>query len=116
MMEWFGPAPFSLACTDTMRVETPTVPCVWCAESFTDADEGYTVPHCGDTINRQPWHVECWLRQLSGSVAHIERRCSCYVDGSDEGDAPNLTRRQAAAAAMNALAARRLRYAISEPD
>jgi hypothetical protein len=37
-----------------------------------------------------------------GSVAHIERRCGCYVSGSMEGDPPEATRREAARAALNA--------------
>jgi hypothetical protein len=25
-----------------------------------------------------PQHIECFLRSLMGSVAHLERRCTCY--------------------------------------
>jgi hypothetical protein len=37
-----------------------------------------------------------------GSVAHLERRCSCYVPGATEGDPDGLTRRAAAEAAVQA--------------
>lgn len=43
-------------------------------------------------------HRDCLLRQVVGSVAHQQGRCSCY--GGDEGDDPALTRREAAAAAV----------------
>lgn len=49
-------------------------------------------------------HVECAQRSVIGSVAHIQHRCSCYVPGSDEGDPPDMTRRQAARAAVAAWA------------
>ena len=47
----------------------------------------------------QPMHIECHIRQVAGSVAHLERRCSCYILDSDEGDPPGLTKREAAHAA-----------------
>ncbi len=46
------------------------------------------------------FHPECLFRAVAGSVAHLQRRCSCFVPGSREGDPPGLTRRQAAAAAL----------------
>jgi hypothetical protein len=47
-------------------------------------------------------HRECGIRTVMGSMAHLEKRCSCYVPGSIEGDDPGLTKREAArqAAAM----------------
>ena len=45
-------------------------------------------------------HRECELRLVLGSVAHIEHRCGCYVEGSEESDPPHMTRRQAARAAV----------------
>ena len=47
-------------------------------------------------------HYECYLRPVIGSVAHIEKRCQCFVPGSQCGDDPTLTRRQAAQAAVAA--------------
>jgi len=43
-----------------------------------------------------PLHYECGIRMALGSLAHVERRCSCYVDGSEAGDPEGVTRRQAA--------------------
>jgi hypothetical protein len=50
----------------------------------------------------QSMHVECGFRSTVGSVAHVERRCGCYVPGSTENDPPGLTIRQAAKAALEA--------------
>jgi hypothetical protein len=70
-------------------------------------------PHCGEPVlaheiaerfcNDKRWyHMECYARQIIGSEAHVEKRCSCFVPGSEEGDDPSLTKREAAHAALNA--------------
>ena len=72
-------------------------------------------PHCNEKIvvgdevmpfngGRLLFHRNCGLRGVIGSVAHIYKRCSCYVPGSTEGDPPDLTPRQAADAAVAAWA------------
>lgn len=71
--------------------------------------------YCGEPIseserNEQPdYHRECAFRTIAGSVAHIERRCGCYVRGSVENDDPGLTKREAAQAALAAWARREAR-------
>lgn len=75
--------------------------CAWCDEPV-EADEQADRP-CS-----QPMHRDCLLRGVIGSVAHIERRCSCYVPGSTDSDPDGLTKRQAATAAVRAHAARHL--------
>jgi hypothetical protein len=45
-------------------------------------------------------HRECAFRAVAGSVAHLQKRCSCYVPGSMESDPPGMTPRQAALAAL----------------
>jgi len=60
-------------------------------------------------VSGSDFHHECHLRLVIGSVAHIERRCGCYVPGSIEGDPAHMTPRQAARAALvlyNAVQAR----------
>lgn len=47
-------------------------------------------------------HRECFARRVIGSLAHIERRCSCYVPGATCTDPPEMTRREAARAAVKA--------------
>lgn len=60
---------------------------------------------CGEPLLRQErarfncMHEECGARGVFGSVAHLEKRCCCYVPGSTEEDPPGMTRREAARAA-----------------
>ncbi len=71
-----------------------------------------TCVHCSEVIaaGERVWrfangplaHRVCALRQVMGSVAHIEQRCGCYVPGSAAGDPDGLTRREAADAAVEA--------------
>jgi hypothetical protein len=51
-------------------------------------------------------HSECFARRVIGSVAHIERRCSCYVPGAACTDPPEMTGRVAARAALKAFLAK----------
>lgn len=100
-MRWFGPAPFSNACIDTPHAPTPIATCVWCEEPFAEDDSGYLVPHMdGGPPTEHAYHPDCWQRQITGSVAHIEHRCACY--GGSEEDPPGMTRREAATAAVEA--------------
>jgi hypothetical protein len=65
-------------------------------------------PHCGEPIlpwddrlatdaGTRPWHRECLIRHLVGSVGHQLGRCSCF--GGTEEDPPGRTAREAARAA-----------------
>lgn len=92
-MYWFGKS------YATQKEEVP-VPvgeaCIHCGEVFVATDAGNRY------LDGKPAHRNCFLRQMVGSVAHIERRCGCYVTGSDDGDPHGLTLRQAADAAVAA--------------
>jgi hypothetical protein len=68
--------------------------CAYCGEPIGDIIRRVATP--------QPMHRECLFRGVAGSVAHIERRCGCYVPGSIEGDPPGMTLRQGAIAAFQA--------------
>jgi len=70
--------------------------CIWCDEVLLPSDTRHTY------ANGPSAHRACALRQVVGSVAHLERRCSCYVPGATEGDPDGLTRRAAAEAAVQA--------------
>lgn len=76
------------------------VQCDWCEEYVGPGETGIALPHIGTpgkpTVH---FHEECYIRQLIGSVAHQQERCSCY--GGDSEDDPSLTRHQAALAAYN---------------
>lgn len=69
--------------------------CSWCGEPVTDAERH---PQLSEL------HYACGIRSVIGSVAHIRRRCCCYVEGSFENDPPGMTRRQAANEALLAFA------------
>lgn len=70
-------------------------PCFRCGEPVLPTDKRHyymNVP--------APVHQACFMRPIIGSVAHIEKRCSCFVPGADENDDPALSIRQAAEAAL----------------
>ena len=50
-------------------------------------------------------HLECIVRQVVGSVAHQEGRCSCH--GGDGTDDPRLTQRESARRAFEMFERRR---------
>jgi hypothetical protein len=45
-------------------------------------------------------HDDCAIRMVIGSVAHLEKRCSCFIPDSDANDPPGMTLREAAHAAV----------------
>lgn len=91
-MNWFGNIPMP-------GVEIP-VPlgafCTHCAEPIAATDSGIRYP------DQAHAHRSCFLRQILGSAAHIEKRCGCYVPGSLASDDEALSKRQAAEAAVAA--------------
>jgi hypothetical protein len=68
--------------------------CVHCEEPVEDWDQCHAF--------MEPMHHACGFRAVAGSVAHIQKRCGCYVAGSKEEDPPGMTKRQAAEAALEA--------------
>lgn len=80
--------------------QTPTPvgkPCIYCEETILQDEDGFT--DSGGNV----FHRECFLRMLSGSVAHMSYTCSCYgaerftTRGCDE---EGMTRREGAKAAL----------------
>jgi len=45
-------------------------------------------------------HGPCGFRAIMGSLAHLQGRCSCVNDDSEEGDPPGMTKREGAVAAF----------------
>lgn len=68
--------------------------CIHCGEVVLTSEDTYVY------ANGPVAHRACALRQVIGSVAHLEQRCSCYVVGASEGDPEGMSRREAAQAAM----------------
>jgi hypothetical protein len=75
--------------------------CAWCEEVVEPKDQH-------PAFCSQPMHLACGFRVVAGSVAHIEKRCGCFVPGSDENDPPKMSKREAA---EYALAVWRMAYA-----
>lgn len=109
MNKWFGawhPAPAYL---DTPEVETPVgAPCGYCEETILAGDDGFI------DAGGKPFHRACFLRMVIGSVAHVQHRCSCFVQGAHEGDPPGMTLREGAEAALEAFKRSNLRAVMKE--
>ena len=72
--------------------------CSWCDEQIAEGDDGFIIPHVGALlveVSEMPRHQECFLREMIGSLAHQQKRCSCF-GGFDEEDSPLVSKRQAA--------------------
>ncbi len=106
MNGWFGRNPFGPLCTKETHVSTPVGElCQWCDEEIEAEDSGVIIPvllSLQPTWGMRAHHQECFLRETLGSVAHIERRCLCYVPGSVACDPPYMSVREAARAAVQA--------------
>lgn len=93
-MKWFG---ITLADPDEVRIPTPVgQTCSFCQEPIRTGDRGCTIPDLSGGEN--PFHFECHMRMVVGSLAHQQERCSCF--GGEEHDPPGMTLRQAARAAF----------------
>lgn len=96
-MKAFGP---KHAHEDVETCPTPAgKPCLWCDENIVDGDKGFLVGCCEeiDKSGEAPYHRECMLRSIFGSVGHQKKKCSCF--GGTEEDPPEMTKREAAKAA-----------------
>jgi hypothetical protein len=101
MNVWFGADWGAPICHVTPQVDVPIgLPCLWCKESITPSDSGW-----GQTADG-PWmHVECFVRQMAGSVGHQLKLCPCF-GGTYEGEPETLSKRDAARAAWDLVRSR----------
>lgn len=73
--------------------------CAWCSEPIAEGDAGFMLPLVTESgAVDKPYHENCFLRQIVGSVGHLRGVCSC--NGGSEEDPPEMTARQAANAAV----------------
>lgn len=80
-------------------------PCSHCDEAIVEGDQGFLMPHVESMVSAEqavvkmrPTHLDCFLRQIYGSVGHQLQMCSCY--GGTTEDPPGMTKREAARAAV----------------
>jgi hypothetical protein len=85
----------------------PAATCSYCDEPLAPGEAFSPVPGV---------HRECAIRMVIGSVAHQEKRCSCYCSGSDEGDPPGVTMREAARLATAAFEQRSIRFRLAHRE
>ena len=74
----------------------PKQMCLYCSEEVLPGEGNPNL----ETDLKYKMHAECLFRSVAGSVAHIRRQCSCYVQGSSESDPPGLTLREGSKAAL----------------
>jgi hypothetical protein len=90
-MKWFGESWGAPMNNDCPNVPPPVGEmCSHCGEGIVAKDTGVIY------ANGPVAHRNCFIRGVSGSLAHLLRHCSCYIPGSTCGDDPRLTKRQAA--------------------
>lgn len=102
-MMWFGKAHGSAYEADTPHAPTPVdAPCGRCGERIEAQDDGMLVLHVDDSgTTHRPYHYECHMRGVIGGLNHIMGQCIC-CGGSEPTDPPEMTKREAAHAAVQA--------------
>jgi hypothetical protein len=94
-INYFGKAHEAPIYRHTFQIPTPVGrACAYCFEPILETDDGFS-----DSA-KTPFHRECFLRLLSGSVAHQMRLCSCYLGENADQCVEGASRRHAARLAM----------------
>ena len=111
-MNYFGKAWSHNILTHYECTPTPVGhPCMWCEEELVEGDQGFVMP-CGSVITMDEEtkifdkmvatfaavHLDCFLREIVGSVGHQTKQCSCF--GGDTEDPEGMTKREAAKASV----------------
>lgn len=107
-MKWFGESWGAPICKPEDHAEAPVgEPCIHCEEPIQEGDKGIITPFLTDWVDKDtfvekevPYHYACFMRNIVGSLAHINKTCSCF--GGTEEDPPDMTKREAAEAALKA--------------
>jgi hypothetical protein len=98
-MQWFGKKYEGGLWHDCAKAETPVgAICGQCGEEIAEGDDGVLLPLFGAPI-AQAFHYACHMRALIGGLNHLRGTCTC-CGGEDPPDPPEMTRRQAAEAAV----------------
>lgn len=103
MRQYFGVKWDAPAYEDAVEVPTPLgESCLYCREPIVEGESGLMMPYVGNdgAAVMAAGHIECELRSMLGSVAHLEGRCSC-CGGAGNGDAGRASYREAARETMS---------------
>jgi len=115
---YFGPRPWGVAIDEPQLMDEKAPVgelCYRCGEPIDAGDFGLIMPawpapsrplntkelgfwRGANLPSRKIAHRECFLRCIIGSVGHLEMRCSCF--GGSAEDPPEMSRREAAIAAV----------------
>ena len=96
---YFGRRPWGPGVDDRSRMGPTPIGerCLRCDEGIRAGDAGVVMAHVGaNGAELRAQHRECFLRSVFGSAAHIEKRCTCFGGSDDDGDPPELSKREAA--------------------
>lgn len=98
-MRWFGPSWGAPCCDPERHIDTPIgEACAWCDEPIGADDSGVTLGPLASPTDTDHHHLNCWLRQVVGPLAHQTGECSCA--GRDDPYQDAMTPREEADAAV----------------
>jgi hypothetical protein len=106
MNVWFGTDWGAPVCQTTPHVAVPIgEPCVWCQEPIAPEDSGMGMPIMESAghamaVRVAYYHLECWIRQVVGSVGHQLQVCTCF-GGEDSCEPETMSVRESARAAFD---------------
>jgi hypothetical protein len=61
--------------------------CAWCDEPIRAEDSGVWMVHQdSEGLAHRPWHRECWLRTIVGSIEHQRGECGCPTHCTNQDD------------------------------
>ena len=95
-LQFFGQRWDAPAFESAVEVPVPVgQTCLFCPEPIGSDDSGVVTPYIDERgkASASPIHIECHIRSIVGSVAHLEGRCSC-VTGRGSDDHTNTSWRQ----------------------
>lgn len=100
-MRWFGKAYGAPYERETDHMATPVgSACDWCSEAFIEGDSGVAIPLMGVPMKHEcAYHYGCHMRRIVGGLNHQRGQCTC-CGGTLDPDPENMTRREAATAAV----------------
>ena len=95
MVVYFGKRYDAPIYKETNQAPTPDgVECTYCDEPIKLGEDGFI------DSSMCPYHRECWIRSILGSVEHQMGVCGCFTGNHETKERSNMTRREAAKLAL----------------